>query len=151
MSSESIRGIAPVVDRRVLGAIRNQVALYAGRDREEIGRRIARLEQEWDIERWLEAGAAALSVLGLLRGARRRRRGWFLLTGSVLGFLLQEAYRGWGPPASALRFLGVRTRREIELERYALKVLRGDFEGLPAEAENGTSRVDLILDAVLRG
>ena len=30
-----------------------------------------------------------------------------------------------------LRRLGVRTRHEIDAEKYALKILRGDFDGIP--------------------
>jgi hypothetical protein len=33
------------------------------------------------------------------------------------------------PPFSFFRRGGLRTRREIEQERYALKALRGDFDG----------------------
>ena len=42
-----------------------------------------------------------------------------------------------------LRRTGVRTRREIDEERYALKALRGDFSGLPPDApRNRVTRVD---------
>ena len=42
-------------------------------------------------------------------------------------FLLQHAVQGWCPPVPFFRRRGVRTAREIEIERYALKALRGDF------------------------
>jgi hypothetical protein len=72
-----------------------------------------------------------------------------VLSGAVLGFLLQHATQGWCPPVSVLRRRGVRTRREIEAERYALKALRGDFSGLPPDApHNRITRVDAALDAV---
>jgi hypothetical protein len=45
----------------------------------------------------------------------------------VLTFLFQHAVQGWCPPLPVLRRLGVRTRKEIDRERYALKALRGDF------------------------
>ena len=43
----------------------------------------------------------------------------------------------------------MRTAREIERERYAIKVLRGDFDRVPAaqRADPGT-RVRAVLDAV---
>ena len=51
-----------------------------------------------------------------------------MLPGIVLPFLFQHAVQGWCPPVPVLRRLGVRTREEIDREKYALKVLRGDFE-----------------------
>jgi hypothetical protein len=35
-----------------------------------------------------------------------------------------------------LRRLGVRTREEIDRERYALKALAGDFEGIVRNGDN---------------
>jgi len=46
----------------------------------------------------------------------------------VLPFLFQHAVQGWCPPVPVFRWLGVRTRQEIDEEKYALKVLRGDFD-----------------------
>jgi hypothetical protein len=46
----------------------------------------------------------------------------------VLSFLLLHSIQGWCPPVPVLRRLGVRTRREIDRELFALKVLRGDFQ-----------------------
>jgi hypothetical protein len=45
----------------------------------------------------------------------------------VTTFLLQHALQGWCPPVPFFRKRGVRTMREIDTERYALKALRGDF------------------------
>ncbi len=50
----------------------------------------------------------------------------------VAGFLLQHAVSGWCPPVPLLRRAGVRTTREINQERFALKALRGDFNDLAA-------------------
>jgi hypothetical protein len=36
--------------------------------------------------------------------------------------------QGWSPPATGMRRFGLRTRAEIDAERYALKLLRGDFD-----------------------
>ena len=44
-----------------------------------------------------------------------------------LPVLFQHAVQGWCPPIPLLRRLGIRTSREIEIERVALKILRGDF------------------------
>ena len=58
---------------------------------------------------------------------------WLLLSGVVLGFLFQHAVQGWCPPVPLLRQLGIRTRGEIDREKYALKALRGDFDHLRQE------------------
>jgi hypothetical protein len=95
-----------------------------------IDRRLRELDHEWDIERTLEANAASISLIGLGLGAFVDRK-WFVLPAVVSGFLLQHAIQGWCPPVPVFRRLGIRTSSEIDEERYALKSLRGDFEGLP--------------------
>jgi hypothetical protein len=84
-----------------------------------------------DIERTLEANASALALTGVVLGSVGDRR-WLALPAVVTAFLLQHALQGWCPPVPVFRRLGFRTASEIEEERYALKVLRGDFEGITA-------------------
>jgi hypothetical protein len=55
-------------------------------------------------------------------------RKWLALPVLVAGFLLQHAVQGWCPPLEVMRRMGIRTAREIEWERTALRILRGDFE-----------------------
>ncbi len=38
-----------------------------------------------------------------------------------------SAVQEWCPPVPVFRRLGVRTCQEIDEEKYALKILRGDF------------------------
>jgi hypothetical protein len=104
------------------------VARYGCGGADAIARRLEELDHEWDIERTLEANAASISLIGCALGATVSRR-FFLLPAVVAGFLLQHAVQGWCPPIPLFRRLGVRTQFEIEQERYALKALRGDFEG----------------------
>jgi hypothetical protein len=91
-----------------------------------VGQRLEDLEHEWDVERTLEANAASVSLVGIALGAFVDRR-FLLLPAVVGGFLLQHALQGWCPPLPLFRRLGVRTQKEIQEERYALKVARGDF------------------------
>jgi hypothetical protein len=91
-----------------------------------ITRRIQELEEEWDIERTLEANAATACLIGVTLGATVNRR-FFFFPAVIGGFLLQHALQGWCPPLPIFRRLGVRTQREIDDERFALKLLRGDF------------------------
>ena len=133
---------------RIDDTMRDRLFRSAGSSDSEISARIEALDQEWDIERYLETLAPSLALSGIALALLQGRK-WLLLPGAVLGFLLQHAVQGWCPPLVVLRRMGVRTRREIDEERYALKALRGDFSGLPPDApRNRVTRVDAALDAV---
>ena len=119
-----------------------RVASLARGGPQAIDARLAELDREWDIERWLETGAASLMLTGSLLGLVAHRR-WFLLPATVGAFLLQHALQGWCPPLPVFRSLGVRTAEEINQERFALKALRGDFA-------TGAGSVGASADEVLR-
>lgn len=92
----------------------------------------------------------SISLIGLGLGAVISRR-LFAIPAIVAGFLLQHAIQGWCPPVPAFRRLGIRTAREIEAERYALKVIRGDFEEYrQAEREVTESGIKRILEVTRR-
>lgn len=118
------------IDREIEFDTRRHIADAVAAGPAATDRRLAELDREWDIERALEANAATLALAGVVLGFTRSRR-WFLLPGVVAGFLLQHAIQGWCPPVSVFRRLGIRTAREIELERQSLKAVRGDFRDLP--------------------
>ena len=126
---------APDINRRIDNQIEENVRYYSGQPRERISQRVRDLDEEWDIERVLQAMASSLSLTGIMLGATADRR-WFLLPTVVLSFLLVHAVQGWCPPVPLLRRLGVRTREEIDRERYALKALAGDFEGVGKNLSN---------------
>ena len=100
---------------------------YAAGDREAISRHIDALDREWDVERYLQMNAGIVSLSGVVLGAMASRR-FLVLPAVVFGFFFQHATQGWCPPLPVFRKMGVRTRREINQEKYALKALRGDFE-----------------------
>jgi hypothetical protein len=87
---------------------------------EEIDRRLLELENEWDIERTLEANAALISLIGVTLAVSVDKR-WLALPAAVGGFLLQHAIQGWCPPLPVLRRLGFRTPNEIDEERFELR------------------------------
>lgn len=91
-----------------------------------IAERLRALDQEWDIERYIETVAPSISLAGMTLGLTRDRR-WFALPILVQSFLLQHAIQGWCPPIPILRRLGIRTASEIDEERNALKAVRGDY------------------------
>lgn len=113
---------------RIDAQIAESIRYYAHQPSDEISKRIEELDREWSIERWLEANASSLAITSLVLAATVNKK-WLLLTGTVLGFLLQHAIQGWCPPIPFLRRIGIRTRGEIDHEKYALKFLRGDFKG----------------------
>jgi hypothetical protein len=117
---------AAQVNRRIDQQIEENVRRYTDKSPEEIARRIWELDQEWDIERVLQAMASSFSLLGIALSLTSDRR-WIVLPGVVLSFLLLHAVQGWCPPVPVLRRLGVRTRAEIDRERYALTGLIGVF------------------------
>jgi hypothetical protein len=94
---------------------------YKGKSKAEIFERIQMLDKEWDIERVLEVNASTLALTGLILGLTKNRK-WLFLPGIVLPFLLQHGLQGWCPPLPLLRRLGIRTRGEIDREKYALKI-----------------------------
>ena len=109
--------------------IQRNVSYYGSGSEEDITRRMAELDNEWSIERYLDTNASMLALTGAVLGLTLSKR-WLLLSAMVSGFLLQHAITGWCPPVPVLRRLGVRTRSEIDRERFALKALRGDFKNL---------------------
>lgn len=106
---------------------------YFAQRLDQIQQRLYELEREWDIERVLEANAASFSLLGLFLGATVNRK-WFMFPMVIAGFLLQHAVSGWCPPVPIFRRLGIRTTREINQERYALKALQGDFDAINSQS-----------------
>lgn len=94
---------------------------YKGKSKAEILERIQMLDKEWDIERVLEVNASTLALSGLILGLTKNRK-WLFLPAIVLPFLLQHGLQGWCPPLPLLRRFGIRTRGEIDREKYALKV-----------------------------
>ncbi len=135
------------INERIRLRTERSVALYSSRP-EEILARLGALDREWDVERMLEISASTLSVISLVLGIVVHWA-WMLLTFFVLGFLFLHAIQGWCPPVPVLRRFGVRTASEIEEERYALKLLRGDFNGLPAGGPVN-ERASGVLNAVER-
>ena len=128
------------INRRIRKDTEYRVDDLAAQGTMAIRERLQALEAEWDIERCLETGAAALilsgSVLGLIKS-----RLWFLLPFGVGAFLLQHALQGWCPPLPLLRQLGVRTAEEINEERTALKTIRGDFYDVSAHSLSTAAQV----------
>jgi hypothetical protein len=114
------RNTAPKINQRIRRETVRNLARMRGAPRQALDKRLEELRQEWDIERAIEANAAAIALVGVLLGAFVNV--WFLLLpAAVCVFLLQHALQGWCPPVPVLRRLGFRTQPEIEAERLALR------------------------------
>lgn len=127
--------------------IERRVQFYSTQPPEVITRRIEQLDQEWDMERILGTNASALALTGTLLGITSGRK-WFLLPCLVTGFLMQHALTGWCPPVPIFRRLGIRTRSEIDREKFALKALRGDFRDLPVPTPQSGDPARQVLQTV---
>jgi hypothetical protein len=110
------------IEKEILNRIR-----YYSHNKKEIPARLQELDAEWDIERALELNAAVIALAGTLLAAFHNKK-WLVLPAIVTGFLTQHATQGWCPPVPLLRSLGIRTRQEIDSEKYALKALLGEFK-----------------------
>lgn len=134
----------PAVNALIDEGIRERLQLYAGQPATVISKRIAELDQEWDIERFMAVKASSLAMIGLVLGIVRARR-WLLLPLLALPMLFQHSSTGTCLTTPWARRMGFRTRHEIEAEKYALKVLRGDFGDLDVPRE---SAVEHAINAV---
>lgn len=92
----------------------------------EIERRLRELDHEWDVERFVETGTSLLAYVGVALGTAVNRR-FLWIPAFVATFLFQRTVSDWSPAMPVLRRLGVRTAREIDIERVALKMIRGDY------------------------
>jgi hypothetical protein len=135
---------APEVNEQIARQIEANVYYYA-RHPEEIEQRLNELEREWDIERALETTFSAATLSGFFLGMFARR--FRFLAGMAGGFMLQHALHGWSPPLPLFRRIGIRSSREINLERYALKALRGDFQNVDRDADPAEKAAQAVVAA----
>ena len=103
------------------------IAHYSEQDAASVESRIKELDKEWDIERTLEVNAGLVGLAGAVLALTVDRR-WAILPAVVTSFLVQHAIQGWCPPLPLFRSMGIKSRPELDREKYALKSLRGDFE-----------------------
>lgn len=134
------------INRRLRREMEARISYFA-QNPDQIDDRLEELDEEWDIERVLEANAAGITLFGILMS--RHHCKWLVLPLTVAGFLMQHAIQGWCPPVEVFRRVGFRTTREIDDERIALKVLRGDFNEIDVSSmEQSETRAESALQAV---
>ncbi|OLY94507.1 hypothetical protein SAMN05444008_101125 [Cnuella takakiae] len=113
------------VNQKIDAEIEQSLQHFQQQSPEAIEERIAELDTEWDVSRMLGLNAAVLSLSGVILAATVHKK-WLWLPGVVTSFLIQHSIQGWCPPIALFRQLGVRSRQEIDREKYALRdILRG--------------------------
>ena len=95
------------------------IQYYSMQNEMVIKSRIKELDHEWDIERVLALNASLFALTGVILGATVNKK-WLILPTVVTVFLAQHAIQGWCPPLPLFRKTGIRSRKEIDKERYAL-------------------------------
>ncbi|WP_224247746.1 hypothetical protein [Hyalangium gracile] len=147
-STDVVRSHAPDgVNKRIDERVERCVRHMAQQERPEISRYLDKLEREWDLNRAVTVVGSAVALAGLWL-ARRDGGRWRILGGVAAGLMLQHGLLGFGPLAELVRAIGgVRTRKEIDLEKFALKALRGDFERIPKNDGGPLARANAALVA----
>lgn len=112
----------------------DNIRFYGSLGREGIDERIRALDDEWDVERAVTVGLAGAGAAGLIMGLLGSRI-WRLLAWAALPLLFLFGQDKWRPSDGILKSLGLRSRKEIQDEKYALKALRGDFREVEPEPE----------------
>lgn len=129
-AGENVRKVTSSVKNAAIDEIiLSNIKKYAGKSHSEISQRIKELDKEWDIERVLDLNMSVFALCGIT----------FALLFNIysismpillLLFFIWHAFQGWCPPIPILRHFRIRTRPEIDREKYALKAIRGDFKEL---------------------
>ena len=109
-------------------------------------RQLVEVDREWDFARVLESESSLMGLVGLALGVGVHR-GFLFVPGFVAAMVFLHATQGFYPLLPLFRRLGIRSQDEIDRERYALKALRGDFDGVSAQ-EKGANRAAAAWQAV---
>jgi DNA-binding Lrp family transcriptional regulator len=117
------------INQKIESKTWHTVSEYVDKSKPELTERIHQLEKEWDIERYLGVNMSTLALIGVAI-TYFVSINWLILPAIVLIFFFQHSVQGWCPPLPILRSFKIRTRKEIEQEKYALKIIRGDFNNV---------------------
>ncbi|MBW8888489.1 MAG: hypothetical protein JF616_12100 [Fibrobacteres bacterium] len=128
-------------------SVKDSVRFYGSLGSQSISDRLAALEDEPELETVATLGLAGAGVLALIFGMLGSRL-WRLLAWMVLPLIFAHARGRLAAPGQFLKTLGLRSRKEIEEEKYALKALRGDFRDMGESQPEGMPDPASALDAV---
>jgi hypothetical protein len=113
-----------------LDTLEARLACLADAGPQAIEERLAELENEWTAGRATKATLGVVLVVGFALTALLNP--WWLILPAIGGvFLLQYLFSRTSWLGKMFHEMGVRTGSEVDQEKMALKVLRGDFRQLP--------------------
>jgi hypothetical protein len=148
LGSRVAQNTSPAINQMILTQTEKSLLFYAEHS-DQIDERIDGLKREPDIEQTLEANASILGLFGMFMALIVRSRLFILLPIVAFALLLQHSLRGWSAPDMLLRRLGFRTKEEIQLELYGLRMLKGDFNTIPAINDMAVKdRVEWVMDVL---
>lgn len=127
------RNTAEAVAQEMEARLRRNVGQYLHADEASIQQRLDQLDREWNVERFIETEAPLMILAGVGLGLAHDRR-WFLLSAMAASMVLLHNLQGWYPLLPLLRRMGVRTQNEIEQERMAMRIIRGDHRHFETDA-----------------
>ena len=107
------------INQKIDQKTQQNIQYYSMQNDMVIKSRIKELDREWDIERVLALNASLFALTGVILGATVNKK-WLILPTVVTAFLAQHAIQGWCPPLPLFRKTGIRSRKEIDHERYSL-------------------------------
>lgn len=107
--------------------------------------RLAELDREWSAGRATKGMLGVVTLIGM--GLGLSLGGWWYILPVVAGlFLLQYLFSRTSWMGRVFHEAGLRSGHEIEEEKFALKILRGDFCNLPTvhdiEDRDAVSRLE---------
>jgi hypothetical protein len=123
------------------------IRFYATHSSDLLNQRLKQLESETPIESIIHQNGGLLTIAGLILFLIRRRR-WWIVPLTMATLQLQFSCTNRGPLVSFLRRRGLRSRREIEGEKLALRALRGDFSAVN-ELQDPVARARKCLELFL--
>lgn len=135
------------INRRIDRFTEDNIRHYATQPEKVITKRINKLDQEWDVQKLVQAIDSGVGLGSIFLGVLGSKKWWFItmLAAASSGV---HAVKGWSPCAIVLRRMLFRTRQEIDREKYALKALRGDFQELSThEANKIDERIKSAIEA----
>ena len=141
-------GSDSLIKEQIRDETSERLAKFENANPHDLTYRLVELDREWDVERVIEFAFSG-AVLGGIALSKLSNKKWILFPCLAGGFMMQQILAGWCPPFLVLRRLGFRTAAEINRERMALKIMRGDFAhlGVPS-GQVGLASQSSMVDAV---
>lgn len=139
MKAEYVKKDFPESAEPMDDKIKENIRKYVDQGKDAIESRIKELDSSWDAERALQLNIAILALGSFLLYNSNKR--WLIITVIVSVILAQNAVQGSCAPLRFLKLFGIRTRKEIDREKFALKALRGDFDNIRNDIEKAWEAV----------